>query len=395
MSTHSEQITTVTPENDGPSFPAFLAKPKEGSGPGLILLTENLDISQEIEREAILFSQEGYVVLVPDLSTISLDGQDGNMYTSGIINHLANLPEKIGKIGIIGRGRGASVAIKLAASASSTTQAAVSCGVAYYPTNLKEEILELAKIKGPFMVHLADGCDESIKEELKNSTSQNNLISIFEYPGVDYGFASPNVQAPPEVQTAVNTAYTRSLRLLKKIMGPYYDLSALWDKHIEYEFLAKDTQKTVETMVEDAYVNHIPTMTGGVGREHLEQFYHNHFIHSNPTDTRMIPISRTIGIDRVVDEMVVCFTHTQEVDWILPGIPPTNKYVQIPLVVIIHFRGDKLCSEHIYWDQASVLVQIGLLNKEGLPVTGGEQAENLLSKNLKNNELLKKFKKTE
>ena len=81
--------------------------------------------------------------------------------------------------------------------------------------------------------------------------------------------------------------------------------------------------------------------------------------------------------DRLVDEMVVSFTHDVEIDWMLPGIPPTGKHVEVPTVAIVNFRGDKLYHEHIYWDQASVLVQIGLIDPKGLPVAGIETAKKL------------------
>ncbi len=120
----------------------------------------------------------------------------------------------------------------------------------------------------------------------------------------------------------------------------------------------------MKTMVAEPYVNHIPMMTGGVGHRDLARFYANHFIPKCPKDTKLVPISRTIGADRLVDEMLFCFTHDVEIDWMLPGVAPTGKYVEIPLVAIVNFRGDKLYHEHIYWDQASVLVQIGLLDAD-------------------------------
>ena len=92
----------------------------------------------------------------------------------------------------------------------------------------------------------------------------------------------------------------------------------------------------------------------------------------------MVPVSRTVGADRVVDEMLFCFTHNTEIDWMLPGVKPTGKYVEIPVVGIINFRGDKLCHEHIYWDQASVLVQIGLLSDSELPVSGRIEAKKMM-----------------
>ena len=144
-------------------------------------------------------------------------------------------------------------------------------------------------------------------------------------------------------------------------------------------------------MVAQPYVNHIPTMTGGVGHDDLQRFYKYHFIPKTPKDTKLIPISRTIGADRVVDEMLFCFTHDIEIDWMLPGVAPTGKYVEIPLVAIVSFRGDKLYNEHIYWDQASVLVQIGLLKADGLPVAGVETARKLVDETLPSNTLMKRW----
>jgi carboxymethylenebutenolidase len=143
---------------------------------------------------------------------------------------------------------------------------------------------------------------------------------------------------------------------------PKYDLEALWEEHCRYEFETRDADATMATMVDEPYVNHIPTMTGGVGHDQLKRFYKYHFIGANPPDTKLVPVSRTVGTDSLVDEMLFSFTHTSEIDWMLPGVPPTGRKVEVPVVAIVQFRDGKLAHEHIYWDQASVLVQIGLLD---------------------------------
>ena len=130
-------------------------------------------------------------------------------------------------------------------------------------------------------------------------------------------------------------------------------------------------------------------MTGGVGHDALKRFYANHFIGANPPDFTMIPVSRTVGTDRVVDEFVLHFTHTTEIDWMLPGVAPTGRKVEVPMIAIVQFQGEKLAHEHIYWDQASVLVQIGLLDPKGLPVAGAEQARKVIDKTLPSNELMR------
>jgi len=163
---------------------------------------------------------------------------------------------------------------------------------------------------------------------------------------------------------------------------PQPDLVRLWEEHTTHEFATRDTEATLATMVEDAYVNHIPTMTGGHGRNALRDFYSRHFIPSMPADTSLTPISRTVGENQLVDEMIFSFTHTREMPWMLPGIPPTGRRVEIPLVAIVRFRDGKLAHEHIYWDQASVLKQIGLLTDASLPVFGAETARKVVQPDL-------------
>ncbi len=141
-------------------------------------------------------------------------------------------------------------------------------------------------------------------------------------------------------------------------------------------------------MVADAYVNHIPVLTGGVGKQQLREFYSKRFIPQMPPDTEMVPLSRTIGHDQLVDEMIFKFTHTMRMDWMLPGVAPTGKRVEVPLVAIVRFRDGKLAHEHIYWDQASVLVQLGLLDPSELPVSGVESARKALDKRLPSNGLI-------
>jgi carboxymethylenebutenolidase len=156
------------------------------------------------------------------------------------------------------------------------------------------------------------------------------------------------------------------------------EMIARWDEHISYEFSTRDVSSTIATMVEDAYVNHVPVMTGGYGHEALRRFYKEDFISPMPADTSIQLVSRTLGQDQLVDEIIFSFTHTEEMPWMLPGVPPTHRHVDIPLVVVVGFRDGKLAHERIYWDQASVLKQIGLLMDPSLPVFGAETANKLL-----------------
>jgi carboxymethylenebutenolidase len=139
------------------------------------------------------------------------------------------------------------------------------------------------------------------------------------------------------------------------------ELEKLWADHLDGEFVSKDVEATLATMVEDASVNHVPVNTGGHGKEALRTFYRDDFIPSWPDDLQMTVINRVIGDSQLVEELRLRFTHSKRMDWFLPGVPPTDRPVDVDFVVVVQFRGDKLACERIYWDQATVLRQVGLL----------------------------------
>ncbi len=158
----------------------------------------------------------------------------------------------------------------------------------------------------------------------------------------------------------------------KSIKRKRYSLGAVFDKHVKHEFQDRDVDATMKTMVGEPYVHHVPMMTGGIGYDNVYNFYKNHFVGKMPDDTKIERISRTVGKDQVVDELILKFTHTREIEYMIPGIAPTGKYVEVPHVVVMKFVGNKIAHEHIYWDQASVLAQIGLLDASTLPAKGIE-----------------------
>jgi carboxymethylenebutenolidase len=398
--------------NDGASFSGYLSTPRGGKGPGIVLCQEIFGVNPYIQSVADYYAEEGYVVLAPDLfwrinpgiqlgytekdfeRAFQLFGQfdtdQGMNDISASVKTLRSRPEVVGKVGALGFCLGGRLAYLAAARSD------VDCAVAYYGVTIDEYLNEASNINVPMALHFAEN------DQFAPMASVNNIqaalkdhveTEIFIYPGVDHGF-SRNESGHFHKPTA-QLAHQRSIALFRKTMGPHYDFSQLWDKHCEYEFATKDVDATMATMVSEPYVNHIPTMTGGVGYEHLKRFYKHHFIPKTPQDTSLIPISRTIGEGILVDEMLFCFTHDIEIDWMLPGIKPTGKRVEIPLVAIVKFRGDKLHNEHIYWDQASVLVQIGLLDPTGLPVAGIETAKKLLDEQLPSNQLMAKWDHSE
>ncbi|KAG2013390.1 dienelactone hydrolase [Coprinopsis cinerea AmutBmut pab1-1] len=206
-------------------------------------------------------------------------------------------------------------------------------------------------IAKPTLLHIRQ--DEPVK-------ITNELVQKHSYPVASGTFVLPT-SADYDPGSA-SVAHTRSLVFLRKHLGgPHFDLEAIWDEHCYFEFEARSVAKTMATMVAEPYVNHVPTMTGGVGRENLTRFYRDHFIFSNPADARLQVISRTVGPDRVVDEFIYHITHDRTVDWLLPQVPPTGKKLAIPMMAVVNIRGDRLYNEHIWWDQATALMQCGIL----------------------------------
>src|SRR3954451_8817361 len=156
------------------------------------------------------------------------------------------------------------------------------------------------------------------------------------------------------------------------------DLGAVFDEHVASEFVDADVDATMTTMVDEPYVWHVPPLTGASGGDAVRRFYSSEFIGKTPSDAVLHPIARTISENRVIDEFVLEFTHDAEIPFMLPGVAPTGRRARVPTVVVMGFEGDKVAYEHIYWDQATLLVQLGLLDSSALPVSGVEQAERLL-----------------
>ncbi|WP_063580492.1 dienelactone hydrolase family protein [Achromobacter ruhlandii] len=398
--------------HDGQSFSAYLAVPAAGHGPGLVLCQEIFGINDFMRRTAQALAEEGYVVLAPDLFWRQQPGiqlTDGpadmprafELYQrfdvelgvkdiASTLTALRALPEQQGGAGVLGYCLGG----KLAYLAACRTDADVAIG--YYGVGIEDSLEEAANLRGRLVLHIAeqDGfCPPPARQRILEALGGKANVELYVYPGMDHAFARTG-GAHYDKPSAL-MAHQRSMAALQRVIGPQFDYSALWDKHCEYEFGTRDVAATMATMVAEPYVNHIPTMTGGVGYRELSRFYQHHFVNSNPPDTRLVPLSRTVGATQIVDELLFCFTHTTEIDWLLPGVAPTGKYVEIPLVAIVKFRGDKLCHEHIYWDQASVLVQIGALDPKGLPVAGRETAQKLLDETLPSNTLMARWKDSE
>jgi carboxymethylenebutenolidase len=169
--------------------------------------------------------------------------------------------------------------------------------------------------------------------------------------------------------------------------------SGLWDTHLESEFTHKSPDKAMATMTDNPRVTIIPTMIGGKGKEELYTFYSKHFLNQIPADMEVLPVSRTVGQGRIVDELVLRFTHSVQMDWVLPNVPPTGKRIEFAMVVVVYFEGDKILAENAYWDNATILLQAGLIADPKLPILGAESAQNLLSHTAPLNELLRRTRR--
>ena len=405
---------------DGTVFAAYMAVPPGGSGPAIVLLQEIFGVNAHIRAVADLYAEEGYVVLAPDLFRQFAPGIELTYDEAGFRQAFAyyekldmakavsdvtatvalarTLPEVTGPrskagptkmVGALGFCLGGTLAYLAAA------QSGVDCAVGYYGVGIEKHLDLAGAIDCPLVLHYP-GLDRYAPPEVvaavRTAFAGRPEVEIFAYPEADHAFNRPGARFH---KPSAMMAHSRSLTVFRRVMGPVYDLSTLADQHFAYEFATRDVEATMKTMVAEPYVNHVPTMTGGTGYTDLHRFYKHHFIGGTPNDTKLVPISRTIGADRLVDEMLFCFTHDIEIDWMLPGIPPTGKYVEIPLVAVVNFRGDKLYHEHIYWDQASVLVQIGVLDPALVPaIAGVETARKLLDTNLPSNALMPRWKQS-
>ena len=399
---------------DGGEFSAYLALPASGFGPGIVVLQEIFGVNEFLRNVCDWYAAHGFVAVCPDLfwrqeSGVELTDQTEaewqkafQLYqgldeakavqdSAAAVEFLRQHPACSGRVGAVGFCLGGNLAWLLSARFKPD------CTVGYYGVGIEKSLAEAGSLSSPLMLHIAEKdqyCPPEAQKQIHATLDSNLLVTIHDYPEQDHAFGRPGGE-----HYDANAAELANLRALEffvrnlageGIASAQKSLSDRWDEHVKYEFATRDTEDTLETMVADAYVNHVPVLTGGVGHDQLREFYSKRFIPQMPPDTSMTPVSRTIGVDRVVDEMVFEFTHTIKMDWMLPGVAPTGKHVKIPLVVIVHFRNGKLAHEHIYWDQASVLAQLGLIETANLPVAGVETAEKVLDPSLPANKLMER-----
>src|SRR5689334_21169476 len=396
---------------DGGEFDGYLSMPASGYGPGIVVIQEIYGVNKNIRGVADWYAGHGFVALCPDLfwrlergveltegefeKAIDfykrLDEAKAVEDAAAALEFLRKHSSCSGRAGAVGFCLGGKLAYLL------SVRFKPDCAVGYYGVGIEKALDEATNLTTPLLLHIAGNdqfCPPEAQAQIHAALDQNALAKLYDYPGRDHAFA--RVGGEHYDAADAELANLRTLEFLVSqlagagVASAHQTLSSKWDDHVKFEFATRNTDNTLETMVPDAYVNHVPVMTGGVGHDELREFYSQRFIPQMPPDTSMTPVSRTIGVDRVVDEMVFEFTHTIKMDWMLPGVEPTNKHVKVPLIVVVHFRDGKLAHEHIYWDQASVLAQLGLIDVGKLPVAGVETAEKVLNPKLPANELMKR-----
>lgn len=425
---------------DGGSFRAYLSLPPRGKGPGIVLCHEIFGVNATMRELADIYANEGYVVAVPDLYWREEPGLEFE-YSSGdwqraftlgqaydfdqglddVEATLATLrqrdevhsettasvaaqqaaarkPSRDGNEGPTGPTRmhppggtsvvGFSLGGRLAYLAGCRLDN-VSCAVSFYGAGIEDELEESKSIRGRLVIHLPENdkfVGEAAQQRIASHFQQSKNVEVYRYPGAERGFARRGTESYNRPASTI--AHQRTMAALKREMGPYFDLSRLWDTHRRYCLETPDVDAIMAGMVDEPYVNNVPTRTGGVGRERVRDFYADHYLGRMPPDTRIMPISRTVGACQLVEEFLLSFSHSTVIDWLLPGVAPTQRYVEIPMVSIVDFRGEKLNRVQTYWDQASVLVQIGRLETDAHPITGIDCARKIVNEDLPSNELM-------
>lgn len=350
---------------------ANLFVPESGSGPGLLLLADGPVLAPAIQARAQLFAEEGYVVAV-------LCGEPSTLDVRAAAARLNDRADTTGGQICVAHSDIAGAALD-AADAFLAIVAFDAPGLADTPETVAGApcpvVLQFGTNTAPATADAA--------EALRPYLNQANGSRLYIWPDAAPGFSVPG--HPAFDRRIDSLAHTRTLEVIRRVAGPYYDYEALFAEHIRHEFETRDVHATMATMIDDPYVNHVATLAGGVGHDMLKRFYTYHFVDQNSRERVSTTVSMTPGPDRVVLELVVRFRHDAVLDRYFPGIAPTGKMVELATLLVVKFRGDKVCHEHIYWDQGSALKQIGVLETGDLPVAGPEAARKVLDEHLPSN----------
>ena len=351
--------------------------PECGSGPGLLLLADGAVPNAAVQARARLFAEEGYIVTV-------LQGVLAEPDVREAVARLAGCADTTGGPVCVAHGDIAGAALDAADAFAAiivfdaqglTGPAGGKGGAGDYSSLPCPVVFQFGTRDAPAAAATA--------QSLAGRLNSGDGSRLYVWPDAAPGFALPGHAAFD--RRIDSLAHTRTLEVIRRVVGPYYDYEALFAEHIRHEFETRDVDATMATMIDDPYVNHVATLAGGVGHDMLKRFYKYHFVDQNSRERASTTVSMTPGPDRVVLELVVRFRHDAVLDRYFPGIPPTGRMVELATLLVVKFRGDRVCHEHIYWDQGSALKQIGVLDTGDLPVAGAEAARKVLDEHLPSN----------
>ncbi|KAK7182604.1 uncharacterized protein CC84DRAFT_1096447 [Paraphaeosphaeria sporulosa] len=373
------------------------------STPTLFVTAEDDDFDVETLRA---WRDEGFVVKYVPM------GKGGKTYVN-TLHHLGDGMSIGERYAIVAFGDAAAVCLEVYSEPKTSTSKLCSL-IAYYPSSIPDPRHRLSS-SFRVLVHLAQGTGEGdtvgvqrrpevlgiqgrrkiVQKRITPGIGTGGLQSkipypVYTYEGVDAGFAEHDLDEYDAVADAL--AWSRSLSMVRRGFGAEVDLERVWEENEDQKYHKRSAKKIMETYTTEPTptVNYTATLTGGQGHEEIFRFYNEYFMADKLPIFHLRLISRTIGADRIVDELYVQFKHTIDMPWVLPSVKPTGRKVEIVVVSIVGMRGGKVWSERIYWDQASVLFQVGLLDpdqvpeearKQGLemlPVAGSEAARKIM-----------------
>lgn len=333
---HNVVGSTITIGAAGIDIEAFETVHNSGSGPGLLLISDRAGVDASLRKRAELFGAEGYSVIATGCDVTTEQMID-------LLAFLKSRPETNGGIVAVGHGAGASKLISMAPEADLLAM------VGFDAMEIEGLPEALERVPCPFVLQFGTRNEpqaSALAKSLKSALRRKDGSRVFDWSEAAPGFAMPLRDVFDKRVDSL--AHTRTLELIRRVVGPYYDFAALFAEHTYHEFTTKDVDATMETMIDEPYVNHVPTLAGGVGHEMLKRFYKYHFVDQNAGGRDRLRISYTLGSDRVVLESYTKFRHDCVIDRYFPGIAPTGNVIEIATVIIVKFRGDKVCHEHLY-----------------------------------------------
>lgn len=377
---------------DEKEFSGYLALPDAGKGPGLLLIQEIFGVNDHIKWVADMYAEQGYVVLAPDLFhrlapdlSLGYEGKDreealeyyrrfdeeqGLSDLCDAAEYLCSRQEQTGGVAALGFCLGGKLAFRLAAR---TTLSAV---VSYYGGGLVNHLNEASETRCPMLFHLAEN-DQSIPhdavEKILTVMTSRPGCRVYIYDNASHGF-NCDMRSSYHQRSAL-LSQERTARFLTERIGPRINIEEAWENHLYAVYCGRNVDLILETMTADAVVTIIPTLTGGQGHPELRKFYEDMIV-AHSGDGELHNLSRTVGTNSIVDELLLNITHDRPIEFLLPGVKPTNSYIQIPICFSVSFRGDKLARARAYFDLASLMKQTGLTEAD-LAVWGREETKKL------------------